>query len=215
MPEPATSRKFETEEIRRGFGVAVALGDGTDGDVEGEADAVEAEPPGSGAIVALGADGAAVQPVISAASKPEARTVERRDVIARGLTTPALGADEFVGLPQLGHRYGVRQGETGGKGSLAEISRIDVAVPPDPGGHQPDVPAVGEVGERIDQAVTQVAVLVAPPQQHHVNGFDGFVDEVLTEGLMDGRTKLLIGVVIPTKFLNSLTLGNAQGGDNR
>ena len=59
--------------------------------------------------------------------------------------------------------------QAGGGRGVADVARLDVPGPAGLGGQQPDHAAVAEGDQRVDQRVDQVAVVVAPPQQHGVD----------------------------------------------
>src|SRR6201999_1684072 len=89
--------------------------------------------------------------------------------------------DEAGGRPvgADGSRRG--EGETGDRRGLGDVCGGDGVGPADLGGEQPDDASADQVGQRVDQPVDQVAVLVAPPEHddvddvavvavHHVGG---------------------------------------------
>ena len=63
--------------------------------------------------------------------------------------------------------------------------------------------AADEVGQRVDEAVDQVAVVVAPPQQHRVDDVAVVaVDHVGVDAVLDRDAQLVVGVVVPAELLD-------------
>ena len=63
--------------------------------------------------------------------------------------------------------------------------------------------AADQVGQRVDEAVDEVAVVVAPPQQHRVHDVAVVtVDHVGVDAVLDRDAKLVIGVVVPAELLD-------------
>ena len=111
---------------------------------------------------------------------------------------PLLALGETSRVPDHSGRgagaAGARQ--AGGGRRLVDVARLDVPVAAGLGREQPDDAVVGEVGERVDEGVHEVAVVLAPPQQHDVDDLVGVVGEhelgagagrdVVEQGLVDG-----------------------------
>ncbi len=85
--------------------------------------------------------------------------------------------------------------------------------PPDLRREQPDGAAPDQVGQRVDEAVDQVAVLVAPPQQHGVHDVAVVtVDHVAVDGVLDRDPEGVVGVVVPAELLDHHAGVEAESG---
>ena len=88
--------------------------------------------------------------------------------------------------------------------SHADTSQADAAYADAP---HPDVGRA----RGVDQAVDQVTVLLAPPQQDDVDEFLGLlVQQILAEKLLDGLADGAVAILVPTDFLDPLILLDAQ-----
>ena len=103
-----------------------------------------------------------------------------------------------------------RDGQAGSESALGEIGRVEVTPASDLGRDEPDVAGLGQVGERVDEPVNHVAVLIAPPQEHDINRFDGVLDEVAIDEIHHLGAELLIAIRVPTQLLNHLTRAEPQ-----
>src|SRR6202165_5036274 len=75
----------------------------------------------------------------------------------------------------------------------------------------PDHAVVGQRGNRVHQRVDQVAVAIAPPQQHDVDDFVRvLVEQVPTARLLDVSPDVVVGVFIPAHLLHTLIFFDAQ-----
>ena len=85
----------------------------------------------------------------------------------------------------------------------ADVGGVDRAGSADLGREQPDRAATDEVGQRVDEAVDEVTVVVAPPQQDRVDDVAVVaVDHVGVDAVLDRDAQLVIGVVVPAEFLD-------------
>mgnify|MGYP000589600054 CR=1 FL=1 len=79
-------------------------------------------------------------------------------------------------------------------------------------GLDPDVVAL--VARQIAEVVragAQVAVVIAPPQQHDVHDFVGILVEKLSAArIFDVSADVVVGVLVPTQLLDDLIFVNAQ-----
>jgi hypothetical protein len=70
---------------------------------------------------------------------------------------------------------------------------------------------VRQRADRIHQRVDEIAVAVAPPQQHHVDDLVGvLVEQFRTGDILDGDTNLVIDVLVPSEFLNHMVVGDTE-----
>ncbi len=70
---------------------------------------------------------------------------------------------------------------------------------------------LGERGDGVHQRVDEIAVAVAPPQQHHVNHFVGvFVEQVTAALVLDIESNVVVAVLVPAQFLHNLIFLDAQ-----
>ena len=92
--------------------------------------------------------------------------------------------------PAIGAASAMSAGSTApGRPTFGVSSQIDAA---------PD-----QVGQRVDEAVDQVAVVVAPPQQHGVDHVAVVaVDHVGVDGVLDRDAEGVVGVVVPAELLD-------------
>ena len=68
--------------------------------------------------------------------------------------------------------------------------------------------AADEVGQRVDEAVDEVAVLVAPPQHDGVHDVAVVaVDHVGVDGVLDRDPQVVVGVGVPAELLDDHALG--------
>jgi hypothetical protein len=78
-----------------------------------------------------------------------------------------------------------------------------VAVTAGLGGEHPDDAVLRERTDGIHQGVHQVAVILPPPHQNHVDDIVGIlVEEVTADLLLDGGTHAVVDVLVPAKFLD-------------
>jgi hypothetical protein len=80
-----------------------------------------------------------------------------------------FGVTSRVAGPLLAHRSGRGQRQPGDRSRLGDVRGVDRVRPADLGRHQPDGAAADEVGQRVDEPVHEVAVLVAPPEHDGVH----------------------------------------------
>ena len=98
-------------------------------------------------------------------------------------------------------RGGLRQ--AGDRRRLGDVRRLDRVRAADLRGEQPDGAAADQVGQRVDQPVDQVAVLVAPPEHHRVDHVAVVaVDHVGVDGVLDGDPQPVVGVGVPAELLD-------------
>jgi len=75
----------------------------------------------------------------------------------------------------------------------------------------PDDPVFCQRGNSIHQPIHQIAVTVAPPQQHDVDNLVGIlVKEFAAAGLLDVDPQVIVRVLIPAQLLDDLILVDAQ-----
>src|ERR1700694_685358 len=75
----------------------------------------------------------------------------------------------------------------------------------------PDHAVVGQRGNRVHQRVDQVAVAIAPPQQHDVDDFVRvLVEQLTTARLLDVSPDVVVGVFVPAHLLHNLIFFDAQ-----
>ena len=91
----------------------------------------------------------------------------------------------------------------GDRGRLGDVGGVDRVGAADLRGQQPDRAAADQVGQRVDEAVDEVAVLVAPPQHDRVDDVAVVaVDHVGVDGVLDGDPEVVVGVVVPAELLD-------------
>ena len=79
------------------------------------------------------------------------------------------------------------------------------------GGDDPDHAVVGQRRDGVHQPVDEVAVAVAPPQQHDVDDLVGVLVEQLTAArLLDVGPDVVVGVLVPAQLLHNLIFLDAQ-----
>jgi hypothetical protein len=62
---------------------------------------------------------------------------------------------------------------------------------------------VGEWTNGIDKGIDEVAIVIAPPQQHSVdNVVEILLDQISTDYFLDALAKQVIDIVVVSKFLN-------------
>src|SRR5829696_10007133 len=90
-------------------------------------------------------------------------------------------------------------GEAGGLGGLGDVAWLDVAGAAGLGREDPDDTAVGERRDRVDERVDQIAVVVAPPEQHGVHHVVGVLVEqlVAVAQFLDRGAKVVVDVLVP------------------
>src|SRR4051812_24018310 len=87
--------------------------------------------------------------------------------VSAALLGPARLRRDEPGAGPLGagtRAAGARQ--SGGRGGLVDVARLDVSVTSGLRREQPHDAAVAEVGERVDERVDEIAVALAPPDEH-------------------------------------------------
>ena len=79
------------------------------------------------------------------------------------------------------------------------------------GGQHPDDAVIGQRGDGVHQSVDQVAVAVAPPQQHDVDDLVRvLIEQFATTGVLDVGPDVVVGVLVPTQLLDNLLFFDAQ-----
>src|SRR4029077_1417623 len=95
--------------------------------------------------------------------------------------------------------------------SLGDVGGFDGVRAADLGGEQPDDTAAHEVGQRVHQAVDEVAVLVTPPQHDRVHDIAVVgVDHVGVEGVLDRDPEVVVGVGVPAELLDDHAFDQAE-----
>ena len=141
----------------------------------------------------------------------DGRQVEREGRHGRRMSGDRLGGDQPGGRPVLADRGGGGLGEPGDRRGLGDVGGLDGVGSADLGGEQPDRAAADQVGQRVDEAVDQVAVLGPPPQHDGVHDVAVVaVDHVRVDGVLDRDPELVVGVVVPPELLDDGALGEAQ-----
>jgi len=74
--------------------------------------------------------------------------------------------------------------------------RLDVPLAPGFRREQPHHAVVGERAEGVDQGVDKITVVVAPPQQHHVDHLVGVFIDQLTAAVDQGVAEIFIDVIV-------------------
>ena len=75
----------------------------------------------------------------------------------------------------------------------------------------PDHAVVGQRRDGVHQAVDEVAVAVAPPQQHHVDDLVGvLVEQLAAARLFDVGPDVVVDVLVPAQLLHNLIFLDAQ-----
>ncbi len=78
-------------------------------------------------------------------------------------------------------------------------------------GEHPDDAVIGQRRDRVHQPVDEVAVVVAPPQQHHVDDLVGvLVEQLAAARVLDIGPDVVVDVVVPAQFLHDLIFLDAQ-----
>jgi len=86
--------------------------------------------------------------------------------------------------------------KTGGGCRLLDLARLDVSGAAGLRGEQPDHAVVGERPEHVDERVDQVAVAVAPPQQHDVDDLLGLLVDQFPTTVDKDVAEILVDVVV-------------------
>jgi hypothetical protein len=103
----------------------------------------------------------------------------------------------------------------GGSGVL-DLGRLHVAGTPRLGGQQPDHPAVGQVRQRVDQRVDQVAVTVAPPEDRGVDDvLHLLVDQLGPGEILHRSPQVGVHVVVVPELLDDLALAKPEPTGHR
>jgi hypothetical protein len=62
---------------------------------------------------------------------------------------------------------------------------------------------IGKWTDGIDKCIDEVAIVIAPPQQHSVDDVvEIFLDQIPTDYFFDALAKQVIDIVVVSKFLN-------------
>ena len=81
------------------------------------------------------------------------------------------------------------------------------------GHEQPHHAVVGQRGDRVDERVDQVAVVLAPPEDDDVGHLVGvLVDHLAAAQIDDGVAQVLVGVLVPAELLHDHARLDAQPG---
>ena len=98
-----------------------------------------------------------------------------------------------------------------GQGSFLDVAGVDVPHAAGLGRKEHDKTTLGKVGESIHQRVHEVAVILAPPQNHRICDVAVvlFLQFGATEPL-DGQAEVVIDVVVISELLDHLSSGKAQ-----
>ena len=126
-----------------------------------------------------------------------------------------LGGDELVRAPVLGGVEGARGVQPRGDGRLVDVAGVDL-VAGGLGGEQHDEAPVVEDPDHVDERVAEVAVAVAPPEEHGI-GPAGVV-LVLDLGaaeVLDGEAELVVDVGVVAELLDHLVAGEPEPLDGR
>src|SRR5690606_818799 len=128
----------------------------------------------------------------------------------RGLLAD-LGHDQPRSRPLLGRADAAGLREPGRLRGLADVARLHVALAARLGRQQPDVAAAGQRDHRVRQALEEVAVIFAPPQQHDVDHVVVvLVDELVPRDGLDRFPELLVDVVVVADLLHHLARFDAE-----
>ena len=79
------------------------------------------------------------------------------------------------------------------------------------GRQQPDVPPVGQRGQRVDQGVDEISVLVPPPQQDDVDHVViVLADKLHAVHIADRVAQILVAIVVIADLLHHLARLDAE-----
>ena len=94
---------------------------------------------------------------------------------------------------------------------LLNVARIDVPPTASLGSEQDDEPALGKVGQAINESVNEIPIVLTPPQNHCI--CDIAIVLFLKFGAtqtLDRETEVVVYVLVISELLNHLSSGKAQ-----
>src|SRR5699024_12425167 len=90
-------------------------------------------------------------------------------------------------------------------GGFGNHARRESAVLADTRGEQPYAAILSEGTDGINESVDQVAVLLAPPEQHDIAQLIGIlIQEFPADDILDRLTDLRIAILVPSNILDAL-----------
>src|SRR5450631_3250562 len=98
-----------------------------------------------------------------------------------------------------------------GQSCLLDVAGIDVTQTASLGSEQDNEPALGKIGQSINESVNEVSVVLTPPQNHCI--CDVAVVLFLKFGAtqtLDRETEVVVDVLVISELLNHLSSGKAQ-----